>query len=224
MEEFLGLPSLFITSLELLLLANALIFGQKNRVNMIVFIIIAIFAANNLIEFLICQFKLNNKVLLLTNFSLISFLPPLSLLLVLKFWKHETNLKFIIFLPTLVIVYYFIYFIDSFKVMDCSYLYVTYLYPLRDELGIYYFVMNIAAIVFLLVKLRKPKLRYKRHLNISLITAFGSAIVIPLLLLILFSPLHIYAESILNKFAFFYVLGLTYFSFKNKMEFLSEKG
>ena len=224
MEEFLGLPSLFIASLELLLLANGLIFSQKNRVNLIVFIIIGIFAANNIMEFLICQFKINNKILLLTNFSLISFLPPLSLLLVLKFWNHNTNLKFVIFLPTLVIVYYFINFIDSFKVTDCYYLYVTYLYPLRNELGIYYFLMNIAALAFLLVKLRKPKLRYKRHLNISLIIASTIAVIIPLLLLILFSSLHIYAESILNKFAFFYVLGLTYFSLKNKLEFLSEKG
>ena len=224
MEEFLGLPSLFITSLELLLLANGLIFGQKNKVNLIVFILIGIFAANNLIEFLICQFKFNNKILLFTNFSLISFLPPLSLLLALKFWHHDSKLKFVIFLPTLVIVYYFMNFIGSFKVTDYNFLYVTYSYPLRDELGIYYFVMNIAALAFLLVKLREPKLRYKRHLNISLIVASGVAVVIPLLFLILFQSLDIYAESILNKFAFFYVLGLTYFSLKNKLEFLSEKG
>lgn len=224
MEEYLGLPPLFITSLELLLLANALVFGQKNKVNMLVFILIGIFAVNNLIEFVSCQFKLNDRILLAINFSMISFIPPLSLLLVLKFWRHDSKLKYLIFLPSVVLVYYFINLVDSFNVTECHLLYITYSYPLRFELGLLYFLMIMAALALLLVKLREPKLRYKRHLNISLIVTLGVAVAFPMLLLILFPSLNIYAESILNKFAFFYVLGLTYFSLKNKLEFLSEKG
>lgn len=224
MDAFIGIPSLFISCLEYLLLINVLIFSQKNKVNAIVFIIIAVFATNHLIEFLLCQFGFFISELIMVNISIVSFLPALSLLLVLKFWRHNTSLNYLIFLPAFVFLYFFVANADSFAVKNCYYLYVTYLYPLRTELGIYYFSLNISALLFLIVKLREPKMRYKRHLNIALVISSALAVVLPLLLILFFSSLEIYAESILNKFAFFYVLGLTYFSLKNKTEFLSEKG
>lgn len=224
MEEFVGIPSLFIACLEYLLLINALVFGQKNKVNIIALIIITVYSTNHLIEFFICQFNFTSHFFVFINFAIISLLPPLSLLLVLKFWRHETKLQYLIFLPSILILYFFMVNIESFNVTEYFYLYVTYSYLLRTEFGIYYYIMNLAALLFLIAKLREPKLRYKRHLNIALIIAFGISVIFPLLLLLLFPSLNIYAESILNKFTFFYVLGLAYFSLKNKTEFLSEKG
>jgi len=224
MEEFIGIFFLFVASLELLLLVNALIFSQKNKINIIIFIIIAIYAANHLFEFLICQFDFNDAIILFLNFSLISFLPSLSLLLALKFWHHETLLKYIIFLPVLFLIYYFTNSVYAFSATECSFLFVTYSYPLRSELGIFYFLLNTAALLFLLVKLKNPKLRYKKHLNWILIISISVSIILPFIIILLIPSINKYAESILNKFAFFYVIGLTYFSLKNKTEYLSEKG
>jgi len=224
MEEFVGIPSLFISCLEFLLLFNAVAFGQKNNVNIIAFIIIAIYSTNHLFEFFISQFNITEPFFIFLNFILIIFLPALSFLLVLKFWRHETKLQYLIFMPAFVILYYFITRLDSFQVNNFYYFYITFSYPLRNEMGIYYFVMNIAALVILLVKLKEPRLRYKRHLNIILILSSIVCFIIPLILFLFFPSTKTYAESVLNKFAFFYVLGLAYFSLKNKTEFLSEKG
>ena len=223
MEDFIGITFLFLACLEFILLINAIIFSQKNSVNFIVFITISIFVAVSIIEFIISQFEINNSALLLLNFSLISFLPALSLLLVLKFWNHESKLKFFIFLPTIAFIYYFTLLSNSIKIIEYSYFYIIYFYPLRTELGIFYFVMNFSALLFLIVKLRDPSLGYKKRLNVVLVLSLCISVVIPILILLFYPSLNIYTESILNKFAFFYVLGLTYFSLKNKTEFLSVK-
>lgn len=224
MEEFVGIPSLFIACLEYLLLINVVVFGHKNNVNIIAFIIIAIYSTNHLFEFFISQFNITNPFFVFLNFAAIAFLPAWSFYLVLKFWRHETKLQYLIFLPAFAFLFYFITQIDSFHVSNYYYFYITFSYPLRSEFGIYYFAMNISAMIILLIKIREPRQRYKRHLNIALILSCIVGFIIPLILLLFFPSTKTYAESVLNKFAFFYVLGLTYFSLKNKTEFLSEKG
>jgi len=95
MEEFVGIPSLFIACLEFLLLFNAVAFGHKNKVNIIAFFIISIYSVNHLFEFFISQFNITYSFFVFLNFSVIVFLPALSLLIVLKFWRHETKLQYL---------------------------------------------------------------------------------------------------------------------------------
>ena len=223
MEGFEGIPSLFFACVELLLLVNSLIFAQKNKLNYIIFLLIALFASNHIIEFLICLVNINSSIIVLINFALVSLIPPLALGLVLKFWNHNSSLNYFLFFPSAVFIYSFAQFFEVFKVTECSYLYVVYQFPLRTELGVFFYTINIAAIIFLFYKLREIKLRYMRHMNKWLMIGQILAFVPPLIILLLFPSLEIYNESILNKFAFFYVLSLTYFSLKNKTELLSGK-
>jgi len=71
-----GTVSLLIACVEFLLLFNLLVFAEKNRLNKIAIIMIAVLAAYQTMEFLMCQVELQSAFLPYFTFVIISFLPP----------------------------------------------------------------------------------------------------------------------------------------------------
>ena len=83
-----GTVSLLIACIEFLLLFNLLIFAEKNRLNKIAIIMIALLAAYQTMEFLMCQVELQSSFFPYFAFIIISFLPPLNLLLALTLTRN----------------------------------------------------------------------------------------------------------------------------------------
>src|SRR3989304_9547603 len=92
-----GTVSLLIACLELLLLFNLFIFAEKNRPNKIALMMVALLAAYQTMEFLMCQVELQSSFFPYFAFLIISFLPPLNLNLTLSltptFTKASTIAK-----------------------------------------------------------------------------------------------------------------------------------
>ncbi len=79
-----GTVSLLIACFEFLLLFNLLVFAEKNRLNKIAIIMVALLAAYQTMEFLMCQVELQSSFFPYFAFVIISFLPPLNLILTLS--------------------------------------------------------------------------------------------------------------------------------------------
>ncbi len=104
-----GTVSLLIACLEFLLLFNLLVFADKNKLNKIAIIMIALLAGYQTMEFLMCQVELQSSFFPYFAFIIISFLPPLNLLIVFAF-KPKSELKLlkkIIFLPAIFFSIYY---------------------------------------------------------------------------------------------------------------------
>ena len=91
-----GTVSLLIACIEFLLLFNLLIFAEKNRLNKIAITMIALLAAYQTMEFLMCQVELQSSFFPYFAFVIISFLPPLNLILTLTLTRNLT-LKMLVF-------------------------------------------------------------------------------------------------------------------------------
>ena len=98
--NFNGIISLLFACIEFLLLFNLLVFIKKNKFSNVALTMIALLASYQLMEFIICQFNLTASFYPYLVFVIISFLPPLNLLLVFTLidFKHKL-ITYLIFLP-----------------------------------------------------------------------------------------------------------------------------
>ena len=122
MEHWNGTISLLIACIEFLLLFNLLVFAEKNRLNKIAIIMIALLAAYQTMEFLMCQVELQSAFFPYFAFVIISFLPPLNLTILLTL-KPELELKLlekIICLPAIFFLVYYTFIIPEFAVTSCT--------------------------------------------------------------------------------------------------------
>jgi hypothetical protein len=211
-----GTVSLLISCIEFLLLFNLLIFAEKNRLNKIAITMVALLAAYQTMEFMMCQVELQNSFFPYFAFVIISFLPPINLLLALTLTRNLTlTLKvWLIFIPAITFSVYYTFVIPEFAVTSCTVLYATYNYPLGDLYGFFYYLPILISIIFLAMFVKKENDKKKRLVGKVLL--FGAVFIsIPPVLgfSLMFAgsySLISAMESIMCKFAFVYALCLAF--------------
>lgn len=231
MEHWNGTVSLLIACLEFLLLFNLLIFAEKNRLNKIAILIIALLAVYQTMEFLMCQVELQSAFFPYFAFIIISFLPPLNLILVLTLTRNPAfgearlqrlNLTLLvssIFVPAIFFSIYYTFIIPKFAVTGCTVLYATYHYPLGDLFGFFYYLPILISIVLLIIFIRRES--DKRRKLIGKVLLFGAVFIsIPPVLgfIVMFAGSYSFIsaiESVMCKFAFVYALCLSFICIYN---------
>lgn len=218
--SFNGIISLLIACIEFLLLFNLLVFVKKNKVNVVALIMITLLASYQAMEFLMCQVELQNPVFPFIAFVIISFLPPLNLLLTIDLKDQVRDKKlYLIFLPAIVFSVYYLFVIPEFAVTSCTVLYASYHYPLGDLFGFFYY-LPILISIFLLIRFIKNNSDKKLKL-IAKVLLFGSLFIsFPVLIGFTLMFLKNYAiisamESIMCKFAFVYAVCLSFICLYN---------
>jgi hypothetical protein len=216
LDTWNGIISLLFACIEFLLLFNLLVFIEKNRVNIIAMIMIALLAAYQSMEFLMCQVGLLDSIFPYFAFVIIGFLPPLNLLLTITVTKNSNlnNKLFILFIPAITFAIYYSFIIPEFVVTSCTVLYASYHYPLGDLFGVFYYLPILVSIILLITFIKKVEDKKKKI--IAKVLLFG-AIFISFPVLIGFALMFAknYSiisamESIMCKFAFIYAVCLSF--------------
>jgi hypothetical protein len=211
-----GTVSLLFACLEFLLLFNLLIFAEKNQLNKITIIMVALLAGYQTMEFLMCQVELQSSFFPYFAFLIITFLPPLNLLLVLTL-KPEHKLKlaeYVVFLPAIFFLIFYTFVIPEFAVTKCTALYATYHYPLGELYGFFYYLPILISIILLIIFVKNESDKKKKLIGKVLL--FGAVFIsIPPVLgfILMFAgsySLISAMESIMCKFAFVYALCLAF--------------
>ena len=216
-----GTVSLLIACLEFLLLFNLFVFAEKNKLNKIAITMIALLAGYQMMEFLMCQVELQSPFFPYFAFIIISFLPPLNLLIVFAF-KPKSELKLlkkIIFLPSIFFSIYYTLIIPEFAVTSCTVLYATYHYPLGDLFGFFYYLPILISIILLIRSIKKESDKKKKLIGKVLLFSSIFISIPPILGFILMFAgsysLISAIESIMCKFAFVYAVCLTFICIYN---------
>jgi hypothetical protein len=221
LDNWDGTISLLIACLEFLLLFNLMIFAEKNKLNKIAIVMVTLLAAYQTMEFLMCQVELQSAFFPYFAFVIISFLPPLNLILVLTLTRN-LNLTLpvsSIFVPAILFSIYYTFIIPEFAVTKCTVLYATYHYPLGDLFGFFYYLPILISIVLLILFVKKGS--DKRRKLIGKLLLFGAVFIsIPPLLgfsLMFTGSYSVISaiESVMCKFAFVYALCLTFICIYN---------
>ena len=223
MDNWNGTVSLLIACFEFLLLFNILIFADKNRLNKIAIIMIALLAAYQTVEFLMCQVELQSAFFPYFAFIIISFLPPLNLILTSAFTKVSRDklsyFNYLVFLPAAFFSIYYTFIIPEFAVTSCTVLYATYHYPLGDLYGFFYYLPILISIILLVMFIKREGEKEKSFIGKVLL--FGAVFIsIPPLLGFSLMFAGSYAvisavESVMCKFAFVYALCLSFICIYN---------
>jgi hypothetical protein len=219
MEHWNGTVSLLIACFEFLILFNLLVFAEKNKLNKIAITMVALLAAYQTMEFLMCQIELQSSFFPYFAFVIISFLPPLNLILALSLTHTLTRTAYLVFLPAILFSIYYTFVIPEFAVTSCTVLYATYHYPLGDLYGFFYYLPILISII-LLVLFVKKEIDTKKKL-IGKVLLFGAVFIsIPPLLGFSLMFAGSYAvisaiESVMCKFAFVYAMCLTFICIYN---------
>ena len=219
MNNWNGILSLLIASIEFILLINLIVFAEKNRLNLYAVMLIFLLFGYQLFEFLICGLNMTNPVTIYIAFVIISFLPPLTLYMVLHIIGLSGKKLSLVFLPAFFFVIYYAYLIPAFKSSNCTPFYVSYNYPLGDLFGFFYYAPVLISAVLLYMKMSKKSDRGNMHEKVLFagITFTMLPPVIAFLLLIAGREnLLNVIESVMCKFAFVYALCLSFFCLNNK--------
>ncbi len=219
MNNLDGIVSLLIACIEIVLLVNLIIFTDRNKENILILLIIFLLAGYQAIEFFICSIGIKSPGMAYYAFSVISFLPPLSFLLVLTYLKIKSKAKLLILIPALLFIIYYSSIIDRFAVVKCTVLYATYNYPLGTLYGLFYYLPIFVSFILLINKRKKEDPVTGRQ--IKLLITGHYFIIIPvvasfILLLLNLPGLLNSIESILCKFAFGYAMVLGFFALNNR--------
>ncbi len=215
--EFNGVGSLFIACIELVLLFNLLIAGEKNKVNKIALGIITLLFLYQFSEFFICYKDLTSHYAVFAVLLIITLLPPLGLYFTLEFYKIKFNYKKLIFLPALFFIAYFIFTFGELKLLKCGLFYASYYYPLEFLYGLFYYLPIWAVMIILAVKYKEVKAdKKKKKLTVALIVGWYFTFLPTFIVLYLSDVYKSAVESILCKQAFILALSLSYFVITNR--------
>ncbi len=182
---------------------------------------IALLAAYQSMEFLMCQVGLQDSFYPFLAFVIIGFLPPLNLLLALTLTRNvNLTLKwFLIFIPAVTFSIYYLFVIPEFVVTSCTVLYASYHYPYGDLFGAFYYLPVLISIILFARFI--PKTEDRKKNIIAKVLLFGSIFIsLPVLLgftLMFFKNYSIISamESIMCKFAFIYAVCLSFICLYN---------
>ncbi len=216
-----GILSLLIACIEIILLANLLIFAEKNYINKLAIVLISVLAVYQVIEFVICFFDLKTSFAAYLAFVDISFLPPLNLVLIINFLNADKKYNKLFFLPPLFFTVYYAIVLNNFEVVKCTVLYASYSYPLGTLYGIFYYLPILASILLLLKNIGNRKQRTIKAKSIILLTgliAVSIPVITGFILLLFFNNAGLISviESIMCKLAVVYAFCLSYFILINK--------
>ena len=212
MDNWNGIASLLIACIELILLVNLLIFSEKNRLNNTANLIVLLLMIYQTFEFLVCWAGFDSPFMVYLAFVDISFLPPLSLILLFRLLDYKNKAVNLIFIPAISFVIYYAFLISQFKVTSCAVLYASYNYPLGELYGAFYYLPIIISMIWLVAVIRKSN--EKREKFISKVLLTGNLIIsIPVVVgfvLMISGNYYLISkiESIMCKFAFFYAVCL----------------
>ncbi|MCF6268905.1 MAG: hypothetical protein L3J41_04275 [Melioribacteraceae bacterium] len=162
-----------------------------------------------------CYFKNYSHLLVYFSFSIITFLPPFVLYLVLKIKKVQSKLALLIFLPAILLLFYYIFVITGFEITACNILFAAYEMPLGDLYGVVYYSPIIISIYLLSKMVLNPI--YKEKKTNLLIMLWGLLLTfIPVALIIAMFPFLIdYVESFFCKAASLIAITLTIYAIRN---------
>lgn len=214
-----GIISLFIACIELLLIINLLSFTEKNKFNVTAIIIVALLFSYQFMEFLICMMGFDGSLFVYLAFIVISYLPPLGVILAASLNKVRSKFLYLFFLPPLFFTIYYIIIIDKFILKGCAVLYASYHYPLGDLYGAFYYLPIIVTIIWLINTIKKttdPKIK-----TISSVILFGYIFTaIPVIIAFVLMAYNNYGllsmiESIMCKFALILALCLSFAAIYN---------
>ena len=221
MTDYNGILSLLLASLEFLLLVNAYFFAEKNETNKIAFTVLFFLFGYQFFETLICAFEIKNRVTIGLAFIDITFLPPLGLLLAVKFFDLPEKFARAVFYPFYAIILYFVYEIifgnGAFVNTDCTPFLAGYHYPFEKYYGIFYYLPVLGTLYLLIKNRRKIENERKKAYN-ALLAGYVLAFVPYFLFYPFIGSLSDYYESLLCKEAFLLALFLAYFTLVNKMK------
>lgn len=178
---------------------------------------IALLAAYQSMEFLMCQVGLQDSFYPFLAFVIISFLPPLNLLLAFTVTRNQNlNAKIIlIFIPAIAFSVYYLFVIPKFVVAKCTVLYASYHYPLGDLFGAFYYLPILISIILLIKFIPKAEIKKKKLIAkvllygaifISIPSLFGFTLIFTAGNYSIISSI----ESIMCKFAFVYAIILSF--------------
>lgn len=210
MDTWDGIVSLFIACIELILLINLLIFAEKNKLNKIAMVMVAVLMVYQALEFVMCNLELKDSLFPYLAFVVITFLPPLNLLLILTLFNLRKYLFYIFLIIGLGFILYYTLTITEFAVTSCTVLYAAYYYPLGDFYGAFYYTPIIISIFYLIKGLKASPVK-----KLVTILLFGNIFIsIPVIVgfILMFAgetELINKIESVMCKFAFVYALCLT---------------
>lgn len=219
MDNWNGIISLLIACIEIILLINLLIFAKKDKLNKIAILMITVLMIYQALEFLMCQITVDVSYLPFLAFADISLLPPLNLLLVTVLLSSYRKSIYLIFIPAIAFILYYIFTIGQFAVTSCTVSYATYNYPLGDLYGFFYYTPILISIILLirtLIKNKNPQMK----LPVKLLLFGNLFISIPVITGFILMASGNYSiiskiESVMCKFAFVYALCLTVVSVYN---------
>lgn len=220
MDNWNGIISLLIACIEFIIIINLFVFAAKTRFNWIIILLIVILMIYQTLEFILCQAGYSSSFMTYLAFADISFLPALDLYLIYNlFVKENRNLKIIFLIPLMFVVYY-AFIINRFEMTSCTVFFAVFNYPHGTLFGVYYYLPVVISVYFLISYLQKGSIR-KKVLYARLFLTGHAIMIIPVLFAFLLSALKMRGmlnsvESIMCKFAFGYVLCLTFFALNYK--------
>lgn len=215
MEDYPGIISLFIACLEIVFFINLLIFAEKNRENRIIIFVIILLFSYQFMEFLMCYSQSYSHILVYFSFVIISFLPPLILFFVLTIKKVNNRLRYLLFIPAVSLLSYYLFVMTGFEITTCTVLFVAYEMPLGDLYGVVYYSPIIISL-YLLSKMVRNPIFVDKKINL-LIMLWGLLLTfVPVALIIALFPFLIdYVESFFCKAASIIAFTLTIYAMRN---------
>jgi hypothetical protein len=212
MDNWDGIGSLFIASIEFILFINLLVFAEKNKFNNIAILMLLILTMYQIFEFLMCQMGYDFPLMPYLAFVVITFLPPLMLILLAALFRYENKFLNLVFLPAIIFIIYYSFTIEQFAVTSCTVLYASYNFPLGELYGFIFYAPIIISTIILSGAVAKE--RNKSTLFSTKVLLFGNIfIMIPVFVgfvILFFGNWVIISkiESIMCKFAFVYAVCL----------------
>lgn len=219
MDNWNGIGSLLIACIEIIFLLNLLFFSERNRLNNAADLMILLLTIYQTFEFLICWAGFDSPFMVYLAFLDITFLPPLNLILIFRLLGYRNKSSGLVFLPAISFAIYYAFFIYKFKVTSCAVLYASYYYPLGELYGTFYYLPIVISMILLLRVIFKNE--EKKRKFIAKVLLSGNVIIsIPVVMgfILMFTGNYYLVskmESIMCKFAFFYVLSLGVISLYN---------
>ncbi len=214
-----GIVSLFIACIELLLLINLISFAGKNRFNVLAIILVALLFTYQTLEVLMCMMGYDDAFVVYLAFVVISFLPPLSLMLVAELLKYKSKLQYLLLLPPVFFAIYYKFVIAEFTLTKCTILYAAYHYPLGDLFGAFYYLPILVSIILLIRTVKKSPDKKIKIISSVLLFAYIFACIPVVTAFILMAyknyTLLSMIESVMCKFAFVYALCLSFAAIYN---------
>lgn len=170
-------------------------------------------------EFLICMLGLDGSTFVYMAFVIISYLPPMGVLLIAALNNVNKKYLYLLLLPPIFFTIYYKIIIDEFALKGCTVLYASYHYPLGDLYGAFYYLPIVITIILLIRTIKKTDTTKVKI--ISSVILFGYIFTaLPVIVAFILMAYNNYSllsviESVMCKFAFVLALCLSFVAIYN---------